>query len=767
MKSSTSNNTTVVSPISIQNSLNIYTAYSYFGARAVPIVAGSSLADGALAKYAGTTKNYAGLSAFWGYVAYNAISKLHKSDYVANKYKAPLDVFFALSAIGMAWKGYDFIGSGGLNFAKSLKAGAVSAKLFEGEGCVISHVEQAFQESYMGGVFASIKNLKSILSNKFIATLLLKQGVNIAKLVVIEKYFSNLLSISKLSLYYAYEKGEGANSILKVLVPTMAKFLITSFVDNYISPNLNIDKEVSMRVADIVLKQTNTSTVMELGRDINSFSRDISSSIREANSSIEGLSQGIIVPLIYSHNASPVYDIHSAIKNYSNLIIFESLMKEVISFGNVNAIQKYIASKILRNQEAEVAKEKVGVGMKSIKMGGSTIKMIDNSEKYSYANIQDIAKYGASDFMFEQVKSYIKHSDPSSYAPSKLREAIEMMKSFVSSGMFLIFLPSLNVEGPEELQKLESLLSRLANLIDNSADGKMFITMADGAVDKASKTYKALLKNTSASIAERGLSGEVSLVVENYLLNKKSEDNGMLCIKSQKFLPGQVYAISGTIGTGKTTFLSDIAKCLNTSVFKSAGSILYPTLDGELLVGIFCGTELFSPPATTLFQRLTYRLPTEYVDSNSQNLAAEILGIFKEFGQEFNGKNLADKGFECSTGQGKLAILISAIIYKNYLQKPVLFAIDETLANLDRVTSDKVCSYIKKIFADSIVISVDHNWQGNPNFYDLNVDLAGFKPGAAVEGGEGEKEQGVHYDHSNVDESSAMLGESGSVDFVE
>lgn len=525
-----------------------------------------------------------------------------------------------------------------------------------------------------------------------------------------------------------------------------------------------------MRVADIVLKQTNTSTVMELGGDINSFSQDVNSSIREANSSIEGLSQSIIVPLIYAHNASPVYDIHSAIQNYSNLIIFESLMKAVISFDNVNAVKKYISSKILRTQEVEAVKEKIGVGMKSIQMGGCTIRMMDNSEKYSYANIQEIAKYGASDFMYEQVMSYIKHSDSSGYAPSKLREIVEMMKSFVSSGMFLTFLPSLNIEGPEELQKLENLFSRLANLIDN-AEGKMRIAGASSAEDlvaRASKTYKTLLKNTSTSIAGRGLSDEMSLVVKNYSLKKQSEDNGMLYIKSQEFLPGQVYAISGTIGTGKTTFLSDIAKCLNTSVFKSEGSILYPTLDGGSLVGIFCGTELFSPPATTLFQRLTYRLPTEHVESNSKNLVAEILTIFKEFGQEFDEKNLADKGFECSTGQGKLAILISAIIYKNYLQKPVLFAIDETLANLDIVTSGKVCSYIKKIFADSIVISVDHNWYGNLNFYDLNVDLAGFKPGAVVEEVEEAKEQGGHYNHSvDVCESSAMLGESDPVDFVE
>lgn len=86
-----------------------------------------------------------------------------------------------------------------------------------------------------------------------------------------------------------------------------------------------------------------------------------------------------------------------------------------------------------------------------------------------------------------------------------------------------------------------------------------------------------------------------------------------------------------------------------------------------------------------------------------------------------------------STGQGKLVILISAILYKHYLnetleegKRSVLFIVDETLANLDKGTSSKVCKVIKEEFKDSIVLSVDHNWESSKDFYDCAVDLSEY-----------------------------------------
>ncbi|MEM9678956.1 MAG: ATP-binding cassette domain-containing protein, partial [Bacteroidota bacterium] len=249
---------------------------------------------------------------------------------------------------------------------------------------------------------------------------------------------------------------------------------------------------------------------------------------------------------------------------------------------------------------------------------------------------------------------------------------------------------------------------------------------------RCEETYKSLTNPNQKGIASRDLEEGFSLRIDSYSLKKTentSKSQYMLRINSLTLEPGYVYAISGTVGTGKTTFLSDIANCLNSVVFKSFGTIYYPTIDGKKIPMIFCGTEPFSPPDTTLFERLTYRLPQRYVDKNAPSLAEEILDLFKMFGQNnFTEETLSSKEFKGSTGQGKIAILIAAIIYKHYLDSPVLFAIDETLANLDRGTFGSVCKIIGSEFEDSIVVSVDHNWKNSNDFYNHNIDLISYAP---------------------------------------
>jgi ABC-type multidrug transport system ATPase subunit len=207
----------------------------------------------------------------------------------------------------------------------------------------------------------------------------------------------------------------------------------------------------------------------------------------------------------------------------------------------------------------------------------------------------------------------------------------------------------------------------------------------------------------------------------------------MLFIEAMQFHPGSIYAIVGTIGSGKTTLLSDIAKVMM-PFFRSSGTIKYPvTSDGKTVEEIFCGSIPFSPPATTLLERLTYRIPSKYVETNKSALEEASLTLFKELGQkDFTKEILSAKGndasLKLSTGQGKIIMLISAILYKQYLKKPTLFVLDETLANLDETTTKLVCSTIKKQFKDSIVISVDHNARQNQDFYDNLVDLAQYTP---------------------------------------
>ena len=105
-----------------------------------------------------------------------------------------------------------------------------------------------------------------------------------------------------------------------------------------------------------------------------------------------------------------------------------------------------------------------------------------------------------------------------------------------------------------------------------------------------------------------------------------------------------------------------------------------------------------------------------------------MLGQSSSFAKEkMNQKGDTDK-LGLSTGQGKILMLVGAILYKEYLNSPVLFTIDETLANLDTETTKLICNLIKDIFSDSIVISVDHQY-GSNSIYDGNiVDIEQYIP---------------------------------------
>ena len=101
-------------------------------------------------------------------------------------------------------------------------------------------------------------------------------------------------------------------------------------------------------------------------------------------------------------------------------------------------------------------------------------------------------------------------------------------------------------------------------------------------------------------------------------------------------------------------------------------------------------------------KRLTYRLPAEYRETYKKQLIDQTLKLFDIIGQQdFNGEKLLAKGNNQSVGlnvgQSKIAIHVSAILYKLYLNQPVLFVLDKTLANLDTKTTKLMCNNIRYI----------------------------------------------------------------------
>ena len=719
---------------SFEQLMNLYKSYSYLGKESLPIAATTSLADGVMAKYFGTTRNYAGLSGFWGYIAYNAISNIETSEYISSKYKIPLKLFFALSAIGMVWKGNDFLDKENQDFGKMLRSAAISAKLFESDKKEFTNVEKAFNESTYNGLSKILENFKTILSNKFLLNLLMKQGVNIVKLIVIEKFFSSVMSNSKLSIYYASQEKDGYQKVFKNLVLSAVKFLINTGSTILVTKGLNIDNKISEKVSELVLKESNVNVVMKLGNDVSNLAHDVKIASQKTNSGMIELSHNLIVPYIYANNSPSSENLSSLIKLYPDLILFENVMSSVLTYDNIKALYEYFAGppQPKTTKTPGVGYTKIATG----NTGGPSITMQTNSETYAYQNIQNIAKLGGLQFMFTEVQKYIHGQNSSdNFDTNSIQKLFDFVKTFFNDSIFFVLLPSLNFTSPEDIQKIDNLLYKLNYIIQKSNGEINFYFNNVDTLSRCENTYDALRNPILEGIALRDLAKELILEINDYCLKKISDPEivsdpcNMIEIEHLKLDPGYIYAISGKIGTGKTTFLSDIANSLNSGIFTSSGTIYYPTINGKKIPMIFCDTEPFSPPDTTLFQKLTYRLPQDYVNNHVTSLTKEILELFSIFGQKsFTEEILSDKEFKGSTGQGKITILIAAIIYKHYLNSPVLFAIDETLANLDRGTFNSVCEVIKSEFNDSIVISVDHNWENSGDFYDRNIDLSFFTP---------------------------------------
>lgn len=338
--------------------------------------------------------------------------------------------------------------------------------------------------------------------------------------------------------------------------------------------------------------------------------------------------------------------------------------------------------------------------------------------------------------MLSKVLAYLAYIEKNSTSPIQSKSTITSLLDFIKNSIQEFLYAGVFISqgiSQEELFAIETLIGNLTTTLGLSNNSNSTIYGTGQEIDPAEilSTLK-ILKERHHGGPERSLSETMILSLENYHLKKKAENTDMLHIENLEFEPGHIYAIIGKIGTGKTTLITDVAKCLM-PVFCSSGKIFYPTYQHHAIKEIFCGTTSFSPPATTLFERLTYRLDQEYVNNHKEVLMQSALQLFALFGQHgFSEEKLSTKGnddkLNLSTGQGKLAMIISAIIYKKYLDEPVLFVIDETLANLDIDTTNLVCNEIKKIFSDSIVLSVDHNARHNQEFYTDFIDLASFKP---------------------------------------
>jgi hypothetical protein len=450
----------------LQQCLNVYSAYSYFGIKSVPLLATTSFVDGVLAKYTGSTKHYAGLTAFWGSIAYKAISNLNENNYVPDEYKLFLQSFFALSAVGLVWKGQDFLNNNNQNIGQTLESIKVAAKLFDDEDQTISIIEKSFEESNTSGLYTMATHIAPLLSNKFISNLLKQQGINIIKMIILEKYLNSISPTSKLSLYYASQKEDGFNTVMKGILLNFSKLILNNISNNLIQ-KLDIEKDISIKVSELVFNDANTSSIIKLGKNVETFSSDIKNTIQNANDALTQLSKSIITPLMHINtnlnaNTNLDYDMPSLINHYPNLILLEHLVYLIGYKQHGKEILQFIEKQFTTSHISE----EIGVAKVTQTCGGVQLTITSNSQQYAYQHVQDIAISGANEFMRHQVCEYIKHKQDGEPKNMLLSEEIlNTIVGYINDALFYSLLPSFQLKTAEDLQGVENSLLKLKNFL--------------------------------------------------------------------------------------------------------------------------------------------------------------------------------------------------------------------------------------------------------------------------------------------------------------
>ncbi len=314
----------------LQSAINIYKAYCFFGRKAVPLIAATSLADGALSKYYGVTRKYFSLIVFWGYMSYKAISIIHKFsnksadkddtyiNSILDKYKHVLDAVFIMTSIGMILKGRDFFAPK-FNLKQIADSGAKLSKIFDQNGAV-AKISKDFDHGYVSGAASVVSNIPRLLENKFMGNMLLLQTLNASQIYLTEKYFSDISSGSRLSLYLAWQNNKGFAKIKQTSL-LEGGVIALNLMKQYSEYKLGLGKYIVAKYTGIVSKES-----------------DI------LNCQIESLLNDIISPVVYKYRIIKQKSAEYITNNQAPVLILNSLVSTILSDKNLKQLQMIISS---------------------------------------------------------------------------------------------------------------------------------------------------------------------------------------------------------------------------------------------------------------------------------------------------------------------------------------------------------------------------------------------------------------------------------------
>jgi ATP-binding cassette subfamily B protein len=196
---------------------------------------------------------------------------------------------------------------------------------------------------------------------------------------------------------------------------------------------------------------------------------------------------------------------------------------------------------------------------------------------------------------------------------------------------------------------------------------------------------------------------EGHLRLEDVRFRYRPEAQDVLIGIDLEVAPGEVVAIVGSTGSGKTT----LTRILDTSYTGYRGSI---TIDGQELssiigsqvrrhvAGVRQDAQLFSEPL-----RFNVDLANPDISFNETDAAAELVHADQIVDRVGWDHLLRERGADLSVGEGQLLTFARAMAHD-----PALLILDEATASIDSITEQLIQDALARIFERKTVIVIAH-----------------------------------------------------------
>ncbi len=413
----------------------------------------------------------------------------------------------------MVYKGPDLFADKSSVHAESLD---IVASFFDDEG-VLTGAKAAYKEGYTA--FAKyIAQHPEIATNKLVAAIGLNQVAAMAKLALIQKY---CMTSNPLPFILALKGNAPVVKTLKLVAGILgSEILGIAFRKVQDKLTTAISNEIRMKTAQLAFQDTNITTVMDLGSDLQSFPRNLSSAVRNSFEGPAELVQNLTRPLLLN----PKYNIARA----AILILMQNALHSVLTEQNLKDLGNYLERALFVKQENTLELEHQA--LEPIKMSpGSlgSINMVINTEGYAFGHIQETAKSGGLAFMLDRLINYYEISESSNPHNESFITAIlnslKRIASDLSQASPIALLGIADTEIPI-LDLNQQLISQILGLENHNGAIVMSIGYGDpmDGINSLRKVIDTLKANHSSGVI-RSLNSGMTFTIRNYELQKKDE----------------------------------------------------------------------------------------------------------------------------------------------------------------------------------------------------------------------------------------------------